>query len=143
MNPLFRSKVTHNPDDMEGQFYVPVTRALEVTISGSGTFEPFLIPANYLVHEVQAVMLTPLDAGTLDIGDEDNDDVFIDNTDFDETTEVVISSRETTAPSGVWYPTAKNLLITVGGAATEGVVALLITMFDLNGLRYHQEVEVS
>lgn len=142
MNPLFRSKVTHNPDDMEGQFYVPVTRAIEVTISGSGTYEPFLIPANTIVDEVLLVPLTPLDAGTVDIGDEDTADCLIDNTDFDETDGTMISSRKTTAPSGLYYSSAKKLVVTVGGAASEGVLALLIKMWDLNGLRFHQEGEV-
>lgn len=132
MQPMIRVKATHDPASMEGQAYVPRVLLFEVAISGSGAETFWTASPGTFVKEVVAHISTALDAGTVDIGDEDTAALFIANTEWTETTvNQIVSSKETTAPAGVFYSAAKDLKVTVAGAATEGVVRIMLEVFNL------------
>jgi len=126
---------------MDAMAYMPLTKLIEVTISGSDPVYPWLIPAGTFVEKVIGRISTALDAGTLDIGDEDNDDEFIANSEWTETNaNVVAVSTKTTAPAGGYYPAAKKLKVTPGTATTAGVVQLLITYWELGSMTPNMEI---
>lgn len=132
---MLRIKATHNPDSMEGQAYLPNTLFFTVDTTGSGDVAFWTAAPGTYVQEVFARISEAFDSGTtVDIGDEDTAAKFIANNEWTESTlNQVANSRQTTAPDGVFYPTAKQLKVTVGGASpTTGQVQILVSYFNLN-----------
>lgn len=130
---MIRTKATHDPASFEGQAFVEHVLHFQVTVSGgSGAVAFWSAAPGVLVSEVIGRISTALDAGTVDIGDEDTADAFIANNEWTETTvNQIASSKQTTAPDGKYYAAQKNLVCTVGGAATSGVVEILVRYFQL------------
>lgn len=146
MQPLIRVKATHDPSSLEGQSYVENTLFFKVEVSGSGAVTFWTAAPGVFVTEVLGHIQTALDAGTVDIGDEDTAAKFIANNEWTETTvNQIANSRQTTAPDGVYYSAVKQLKVTVGGAATAGVVNIVLKYLQLTEmatLGYHNTVAV-
>lgn len=131
---LVRTKLTHNPASFEGQAYLPHTLFFEVSTSGSGAVTFWTAAPGTYVKEVFARISEAFDTSTtVDIGDEDTAALFIANSEWTESTlNQIASSRQTTAPDGVYYSALKELKVTVGGAdPTTGKVQILLTYFNL------------
>lgn len=140
MQPQIRIAVNNDNDSMAYKAYLPMTKLIEVTISGSDPIQPWLIPAGTFIEKVVALITDSLDAGTLDIGDEDTDAAFIANNEWTETSDNAIAvSTQTTAPDGKYYPAAKLFQLTPSTDVTAGVVRILITYWDLLGMTPNQE----
>jgi hypothetical protein len=131
---------------MEGQAYIESVLSFKVEVSGSGSTVFWNAAPGTLVTEVIGHIQTALDAGTVDIGDEDTAALFIANTEWTETTvNQIASSKQTTLPDGKFYSAVKQLKVTVGGAATEGVVHIVLKFLQLTEMAsqgYHNTVAV-
>lgn len=144
--PLIRTALTHDPSSMSGQAYLPQILFFKVSVTGSGPVDVYTFAPGTYVQEVTGRISTALDAGTVDVGDEDSASKFIANSEWTETNlNALASSRQTTAPDGAYYTAHKWLRVTVGGAATEGEIELMVTMFNLVSMEaqgFHNEVTV-
>lgn len=140
MQPLIRLRPSNDPTNMDAQAYMPLTKLIEVTISGSDPVYPWLIPAGTFIEKVVGRIATALDAGTIDIGDEDDDDEFIANSEWTETTvNQIANSNTTTAAGGRFYAAAKMLKVTPGATTTSGVVQILVTFWELGSMTPNME----
>jgi hypothetical protein len=137
--PTLRLAVNNDNDNMAYKGFLPICRVIDLTISGSDGLTPWLIPAGTFVKEVVGMIVEGID-DTVDVGDEDTADCFIDNTEWTEATaNSVVSSVLLTAPGGKYYAEAKLLTITLGGSASEGKLRLLITSWELGIMEPNQE----
>lgn len=126
--PLVRTKLTHDPASMEGQAYLlpAVAITVDVATSGSGVTNIYTVPAGTWLVEAQAILLEALDVGTLDIGLDGDTDALIDNTEWNEQTQyAVASSKQTTAPDGIYFSAQDNLAVEFAGAGSGKVLILL------------------
>lgn len=107
---------------------------------GAGAFVVGEIPAKTLVLH-SAVLVTTAWTGTsptLDLGDEDNDDAFVDNADVTEGTAAAYIScagadAGSTSKHGAYYSAQKNIILTIGGTdLTTGVAYGLLHCLDLS-----------
>ena len=93
------------------------------------------IPAQTLVMSSCIVVSTEW-AGTsptLDLGDEDDADEFVDNTDVTATTVNAYWGSATDSYEGAWYPLAKRIYLTIGGTVlTSGVAFGVLQCLDLS-----------
>lgn len=144
MQPLIRSKVTHDPASMEGQSYVSKVLCFKIETSGSGAEDFYTVHDGDYVEEVIAIITTAMDTGTVDIGDEDTAAKFIANNELTETSRgSVASSKQTTLPDGHFYTAVKTLKATIGGIPTEGEVMILLKLWETIPMVAHQEIEVT
>ena len=95
------------------------------------------IPAQTLVMSSCIVVHTAFtdDITTIDMGDEDNDDCFVDSTDATATTIGAYWGDGGNASSweGAWYPEAKRITITPsGGTLTAGSAFGVLQCLDLS-----------
>ena len=95
------------------------------------------IPAQTLVMSSCIVVHTAFtdDSTTIDMGDEDNDDCFVDSTDATATTIGAYWGDGGNASSweGAWYPAAKRITITPsGGTLTAGSAFGVLQCLDLS-----------
>lgn len=95
------------------------------------------VPAKTLVMCSCIVVSTAFtdDSTYLDLGDEDNDDVFVDKTDATATTVGAYfgDGGEATAFEGAWYPAVKNVTIKVaGGTLLAGSAFGVLQCLDLS-----------
>lgn len=135
--PLVRTKLTHDPASMEGQAYLLPAVALiyDVATSGSGAHNIYSVPAGTWLVEAQAILLTALDVGTLDIGLDGDTDALIDNTEWNEQSQyAVASSKQTTAPDGIFFSAQDNIAVEVAGAGS-GKVLVLLWLIDVNSIQ--------
>jgi hypothetical protein len=139
MQPQIRLAVSNDTDSMAYKSYLPIAKVIEVTISGSDPIQPWAIPAGTYIEKIVALITDSLDAGTLDIGDEDTDDAFIADNEWTETSDnVLAASTQTTMPDGKYYPATKLFQLTPSADVTAGVVKLLIIYWDLLGMEPNQ-----
>jgi hypothetical protein len=111
----------------------------QVTYASVATNTVYQIPANTLVWRVDLVITTAF-AGTtplVDVGDEDNDDCFVDNTDVTETTAGLYrgDGGDATLYDGKFYSATKRLTIKVAGTSlTAGACHAVVYEIPLDGL---------
>lgn len=137
MQPLIRLRPSNDPTNMDAQAYMPLTKLIEVTISGSDAVTPWLIPAGTYVEKVLGRIVTAVSGsdGTIDVGDEDTAAKFIANNEWTEgTANQIAVSTQTTLPDGAYYPAAKLLKLTFSSAVVSGKVQLLITYWELGSM---------
>jgi hypothetical protein len=127
--PLIRTKLTHDPASMEGQAYVLPAVALlfDVATSGSGVHNIYSVPAGTWLVEAQAILLTALDgSGTLDIGLDGSTAALIANSEWTEQTiNSIASSRQTTAPDGLYFSAQDNIAVDFKNCSVGKVLVLL------------------
>jgi len=141
MQPMIQLRANNDPTNMNDKGYLPLTKVIDVVISGSDPVTPWLIPAGTYIEKVVGLIKVALDAGTVDVGDEDTAAKFIANNEWTETTvNQLATSLETTAPDGVYYPAAKLLKLTFGATTTSGTVRLMITYWELGSMIPNQAV---
>jgi len=134
--------------DVSGLVFQKNTAFYEVTVTGAGYVDLCAFPAGTFVTEVFGQIETELNgSGTVDIGIDSNDDAFIDNTEWTETTaDQYASSLETTAPNGVYLPDGANLRVTAGGSPTQGVVRIAVSYFNFDLMEsefgFHNEASI-
>ncbi len=134
--PLVRTKLTHDPASMEGQAYLLPAVALlfDVGTSGSGAHNIYSVPAGTWLVEAQAVTLEALDVGTIDLGLDGSASALIANNEWTETNQYAIAtSKQTTAPDGIFFSAQDNIMITVNGAGS-GKVLILLWLIDINSI---------
>lgn len=134
--PLIRTKLTHDPASMEGQSYAPIVVVLtaEVT-SGSGYNDLYTVPAGYWLEEATGIIVTALDAGTVDFGQDGAASSLIANNEWTETNQgAIASSKQTTAPDGLYFSAVDKLRVSFGGACTQGKVMFILKLWDLNSI---------
>jgi len=96
-----------------------------------------VIPAKTLVM-CSCLVLSTLwtdDSNTLDLGDEDNPDVFVDTTDVTIGTAGAYfgDGGDATGFEGAWYPAQKNITIAItGGTLIAGVAFGVLQCLDLS-----------
>lgn len=117
-----------------------VVRSREITYADTGTTVPAVdVPAGWVVppYGVTVVVETALSGGTpaIDVGDGDNDDGWIDNTDVTEGTAGAYSGTEANtgayAQAGKHYSSVDTIDVTLSASLTAGVLYLLVQMFPL------------
>ena len=134
MQPMVRTKATHDPSSMEGQAYLPKVLFYEVSTTGSGAVTLFTAAPGTYIHEVVGRISEAFDTSTtVDVGDEDTAAKFIANTEWTESTlNQLASSKQTTAPDGAYYTAHKEIKVTVAGATpTTGKVELMFFVYNL------------
>ena len=93
------------------------------------------IPAQTLIMS-SCIVVSTLWTGTsptLDLGDEDDADQLVDNTDVTATTANAYWGSATDAFEGAWYPAAKRIYLTIGGTSlTAGVAFGVLQCLDLS-----------
>lgn len=137
MQPLVRTKLTHDPSSMEGQAYVPMGLFYEVETTGSGTATLFTAPAGMYIEKVIGHIADAFDASTsVDVGYTGSASAFIANNEWTESTvDQIAASSQTTAPDGVYFATAKDIIVTVAGDPDAvGIVRLLFVCWNLTGM---------
>lgn len=137
--PTVRTKLTHDPSSMEGQAYVPITIALEVSCtSGSGYADIYTVPQDVWLDEAVMIVTTAFDDGTVILGTDGDTDALIAAGQLTATTlGNVASSRQTTLPDGLVFTALDVIRISLGGACTEGTVLVLLKMWSLSGIESH------
>jgi len=134
MQPMVRTKVTHDPSSMEGQAYLPRVLLYEVETTGSGAATLFTAAPGTYIHEVVGVVMEAFDTNTtIDVGDEDSASCFIANNEWTESTQYQIAtSKQTTATDGKYYSAHKNITVAVAGATpTTGKLVLMFFVYNL------------
>lgn len=134
MQPMVRTKATHDPSSMEGQAYLPKVLFYEVSTTGSGAVTVFTAAPGTYIHEVVGRISEAFDTNTtVDVGDEDTAAKFIANNEWTESTlNQLASSKQTTAPDGAYYTAHKQIKVTVGGVGvTTGKVELMFFVYNL------------
>ncbi len=94
-----------------------------------------VIPAKTLVVRSCIVVSTGFtaDSPLLDLGDEDDEDEFVDNADVTEITAGAYFGAATDAFEGAWYPAQKNITLKVaGGTLLAGVAFGVLQCLDLS-----------
>jgi hypothetical protein len=137
MQPMIRTKLTHDPASMEGQSYAPIVVALlyDVSTSGSGVHDLYTVPAGFWLEKAQGIVLEGLDDGTVDFGLDGDTDALIDNTEWTATnTGAIASSQQTTAPDGLYFA-ALDVLSVETTLAASGKVMFLLWLYDLNAIQ--------
>jgi len=137
MQPMIRTKLTHDPASMEGQGYLPQIIALmvDVATSGSGAQDVFTVPAGFWLEKAQGIVLEGLSAGTIDFGLDGSASALIANNEWTETdTGAIAGSSQTTAPDGLYFSAVDILRVTFGGYPATGKVLFLIWLWDLNAI---------
>lgn len=141
--PLIRLRPSNDPSNMDAMAYMPKTKLIEVTISGSAAVTPWQIPAGTFIEKVVGRIVTAVSGsdGTIDIGDEDDEDEFIANSEWTESiANSMACSDTTTAPGGRYYAAAKLLKLTFSSTVVSGKVQLLITYWELGSMVPNQSV---
>ncbi len=117
---------------------VVITRQVAYS-EGAATYTVYEVPAETLVTRVELVVTTAF-AGTsptLDVGDEDNDDGWVDNSDVTETSAGVYrgDGGDATLYDGHYYSAAKRITVKIGGTSlTAGACHAVIHEVPLGGL---------
>jgi hypothetical protein len=119
---------------MKGQAYVEQCLFFQVQVtSGSGYVDFWYAPPGTWITEVLAQIDVALDAGTVEIGQDGSQASLIGNAEWTATTiNQYASSKQTTAPDGLFLPAGDILRVTVGGAATLGTVRILVKFFNFD-----------
>jgi len=94
-----------------------------------------VIPAKTLVMRSCIVVSTGFtdDSPLLDLGDEDDEDEFVDNADVTEITIGAYWGAATDAFEGAWYPAQKNITLKVaGGTLAAGSAFGVLQCLDLS-----------
>lgn len=98
------------------------------------------IPAGSFIppYGVSIVVVEAFSGGTpsLDVGDEDDDDGWIDSVDITETTPATYSGTETNTPddavNGKYYATAGIIQVVVSASLTDGTAYVLAGYYNLS-----------
>lgn len=152
MQPLVRHKAIRSPafdqsELDEGKSYLPRVQVYEFTVSsGSGTSDFLYVPAGTWVEKAVVLISEALDAGTVDLGTDGTADALVANTELTETSAgSIATSTETTAPNGLYFTAEDMLRLTVGGAATEGVIVVMLVLWNFTEIAsqgYHDEITI-
>jgi hypothetical protein len=147
MQPVIRTKATHDPSSMEGQAYLPTCLLFEFTTSGSGHSDFYTVPANTWLEDAMVVIDEALDgSGTVNLGTDGSASALVASSELTEASAGSCAhSRQTTAPDGIYFTAVDLLRLTVGGVPTEGKVRVILKLWYLDQMAdqgFHDEVEI-